>query len=83
MCKRNRNEATVLNGSSAGDVQQISVHATVAANRRQFYGALTVVRWMFAARLQHCNVARKLIRSCVKFVFALFCAKLATIGCQQ
>ena len=80
MCKRNRNEATVLNGSSAGDVQ---VNATVAANRRQFCGALTVVRWMFAARLQHCNVARKLIRSCVKFVFALFCAKLATIGCQQ
>ena len=81
MCKRNRNEATVLNGSSAGDVQ---VNATVAANRRQFYGALTVVRWMFAARLQHCNVARKLIRSCVNcLVSALFCAKLATIGCQQ
>ena len=48
----------------------VQVNATVAANRRQFYGALTVVRWMFAARLQCCSEAHSELRKllCVCFV---------------
>ena len=46
------------------------MHATAAGNRRQFYGALTVVRWMFAARLQCCSEAHSELRKllCVCFV---------------